>query len=211
MSRPPTRAKYLTNRQLTEEIVACQQSNTKPNVVSDKLARMLMLFCVRFSFKANWRGYSFRSEMVSDALTHLCTCTSKCDEFGELLNIPRVLGFDTQYSVRAAEAESIKQGKHINAIPNPFAFITQIVKHCFIHRIKHEKKQNTIRDDILADAHMTPSFAYQGKDDSVSTWMTSPTADNVRLLHPQKNKPKGRTNPIINGIPKRGRPKKVIG
>ena len=44
---------------------------------------------------------------------------------------------------------------------NPFAFFTQCIKHSFIQYLKMEKRQRTIRDEILVDKGLTPSFNYQ--------------------------------------------------
>ena len=44
---------------------------------------------------------------------------------------------------------------------NPFAFFTQCIKHSFIQYLKMEKKQRTLRDEILVNNGLTPSFNYQ--------------------------------------------------
>jgi DNA-directed RNA polymerase specialized sigma24 family protein len=52
---------------------------------------------------------------------------------------------------------------------NPFAFFTQCIKHSFIQYLNQEKKQRTIRDDLLVDQGMNPSFGYNdnGSDHTV--------------------------------------------
>lgn len=44
---------------------------------------------------------------------------------------------------------------------NPFAFYTQCVKNSFIQYWNQEKRQRTIRDELLVDQGLTPSFTYQ--------------------------------------------------
>ena len=46
---------------------------------------------------------------------------------------------------------------------NAFAFYTQCIKSSFIQYLNQEKRQRTIRDLILVDQGMNPSFAYQGE------------------------------------------------
>ena len=44
---------------------------------------------------------------------------------------------------------------------NPFAFFTQCIKNSFIQYLNQEKKQRNIRDEILVDKGLTPSYTYQ--------------------------------------------------
>jgi len=44
---------------------------------------------------------------------------------------------------------------------NPFAFFTQIVKHCFVRVLNLEKRQHSIRDDLLIMAGVNPSYTRQ--------------------------------------------------
>lgn len=44
---------------------------------------------------------------------------------------------------------------------NPFAFFTQCIKNSFIQYLNYERRQRDIRDEILVDVGMTPSYNYQ--------------------------------------------------
>ncbi len=44
---------------------------------------------------------------------------------------------------------------------NPFAFFTQCIKNSFIQYLNQEKRQRVIRDELLVDQGMTPSFNFQ--------------------------------------------------
>lgn len=48
-----------------------------------------------------------------------------------------------------------------NKSNNPFAFFTQCIKHSFIQYLNQEKRQRTIRDLVLVDQGLNPSFTYQ--------------------------------------------------
>ena len=43
---------------------------------------------------------------------------------------------------------------------NPFAFFTQCIKNSFIQYLNQEKRQRVIRDEMLIDQGMSPSFGF---------------------------------------------------
>lgn len=59
---------YLTSAVLLKEVIHAKELG----IVTDKLARMLMLLAERYSRKSSFAGYSFREDMVSTALINLC-------------------------------------------------------------------------------------------------------------------------------------------
>lgn len=52
-----------------------------------------------------------------------------------------------------------------NQSQNPFAFFTQCVKNSFIQCLNSEKRQRDIRDSLLVDKGMDPSYTYQIDND----------------------------------------------
>jgi DNA-directed RNA polymerase specialized sigma subunit len=44
---------------------------------------------------------------------------------------------------------------------NPFAFFTQCIKNSFIQMLNQEKRQRNVRDELLVDKGMNPSYTYQ--------------------------------------------------
>jgi DNA-directed RNA polymerase specialized sigma24 family protein len=48
---------------------------------------------------------------------------------------------------------------------NPFAFFTQCIKHSFIQYLNQEKRQRNIKDQMLVDLGMTPSFNFGMDED----------------------------------------------
>jgi len=44
---------------------------------------------------------------------------------------------------------------------NPFAWFTQCIKNSFIQYLNYEKRQRDIRDEVLVDSGMLPSYNYQ--------------------------------------------------
>lgn len=49
---------------------------------------------------------------------------------------------------------------------NPFAFFTQCIHHSFIQYLNQEKKQRNIRDEILVQHGMSPSYSYQSQSEN---------------------------------------------
>jgi hypothetical protein len=45
---------------------------------------------------------------------------------------------------------------------NPFAFFTQCVKHSFIQCLNKERNERDIRDQLLVDAGLNPSYSFGG-------------------------------------------------
>jgi hypothetical protein len=66
---------YLTNSDLFPAILEAK----KVGIMTDKLAKMLMLLTDRYSRRSNFGGYSFREDMVSAALINLCHNWHKFD------------------------------------------------------------------------------------------------------------------------------------
>lgn len=48
-----------------------------------------------------------------------------------------------------------------NKSSNPFAFFTQCIKNSFIQFLNQEKRQRDVRDTLLVDKGMSPSYTYQ--------------------------------------------------
>ena len=136
---------YLKNRDLVEEIVRYQESM----IVSDRLARMLMLMVARIALKPNFKYDSFIEDMKSDALFQLI---KRNDQKGSTDFRPNILKFDISYSQRAGTA------------PNGFAYCTQIVMNVFRRFIKQEGKLAQFRDDGLIAAGHLPSIGRQISD-----------------------------------------------
>lgn len=132
---------YINNKILTAEIIACQ----KTMVISDKLATMLMLLVERTSLSPNWRGYSFLADMRAEALLQLVKYNGPKGRDSR----PNILKFDPGYAERAGKT------------PNGFAYATQIILNAFRRAVKVEGGLANLRDDLLEEAKMLPSFKRQ--------------------------------------------------
>lgn len=56
----------------------------------------------------------------------------------------------------------------LNKSSNPFAFYTQCIKNSFTQYLNQEKRQRTIRDLLLVDQGLNPSFGFGESDESAS-------------------------------------------
>lgn len=92
---------------------------------NDRLARMYMKLCDRYSMRANWRGYTYVDEMRGQALLQLA-------QIG--------LQFNEQKS------------------DNPFAYYTAAINNSFTRVLNLEKKGHNIRDDLLEENGLNPSW-----------------------------------------------------
>lgn len=54
----------------------------------------------------------------------------------------------------------------LNKSNNPFAFFTQCIKNSFIQYLNQEKRQRTIRDLLLVDQGLNPSFGFDEENAS---------------------------------------------
>lgn len=68
---------------------------------------------------------------------------------------------------------------------NPFAFFTQCIKHSFIQYLNQEKRQRNIRDLLLVDQGMSPSFGF---DDGVTRPETSDDEEDFDNIKTEANR-----------------------
>ena len=102
--------------------------------LSNELGKIIIKFTERYSYKANFRGYSYLDDMVGDA---------------RLVLTMKALLFD----------ESIQTVQL-----NPFAYYTSIVNNAFRAVLNTEKYHRNIRDKLLVQSGFDPSFNRQLED-----------------------------------------------
>jgi hypothetical protein len=95
--------------------------------ITNTLAHMFIKLVDKYSQRGNWRGYSYLSEMKSQALLQLSAVGLQFDESR-------------------------------SDIPNPFAYLTQVITNSFVRILNTEKRNQNIRDDMLIMYGATPSY-----------------------------------------------------
>lgn len=118
---------YLRNKDFLAELIECQEAGK----MSDKLGEMFMMLAERYSSKYQFAGYSYRDELVNNAIVACCNAWNKFDP-----------------------------GKS----SNPFAFFTVVTNNAFIQILNKEKRQQMIRDELLIEEDLDPSFNFQERD-----------------------------------------------
>lgn len=177
-------AEYLTNAALAAEILACQTTM----IVSDRLARMLVLMVARIALKPSFRSYSFIQDMKAEAVWQLIKCNESSTR-AKSDTRPNILKFDFRYS----ERKGLK--------PNPFSYSTTIILNVFRRCIKLESSHAALRDEIMVGAGMTPSTKRQLADEANRS--SDPIPPRVRRVHkPHKRgdtplgRPKGKSGQL---------------
>ena len=128
--RNPNKKPYVTNAQLMEAFYESKEAGD----LQPQLAKYICQLAERYSLSPNFIGYSFREDMVAEAI---CTLFQGWHKFNP-----------EYYSSLGKE-------------PNIFAYYTQACYHSFLKVLGEEKKQRQIRDELLVEAGKTASFGHQ--------------------------------------------------
>ena len=125
---------YVNNRDFSEAVVEycteAQKSKSEGKtvpIVPDYIASCFLKIAEGLSHKANFVRYTYREEMVMDAVEN---CLKAIEN----------------YNIEAAT----RSGK-----PNAFAYFTQISWYAFLRRIQKEKKQQDIKMKFISEADVS--------------------------------------------------------
>lgn len=132
--KPKEKPHYVSNREFSNAVVeyctsvkeAKEEGNPHP-VVTNYIATCFLKIAEGLSHKANFVRYTYREEMVMDAVEN---CLKAIEN----------------YDIEAAT----RSGK-----PNAFAYFTQISWFAFLRRIQKEKKQQDIKMKYIAEADIS--------------------------------------------------------
>ena len=123
-TKPQDKPHYVNNAQFSQAIVdyvtvlnEAKKSQEPLPKVPDYIAQCFLKICEGLSHKSNFVRYTYREEMVMDAVEN---CLKAVEN----------------YDIEAAT----RTGK-----PNAFAYFTQISWYAFLRRIEREKKQQDIK------------------------------------------------------------------
>lgn len=132
--KPKEKPHYVSNRDFSNAVVeycttvkeAEAEGNSRP-VVTNYIASCFLKIAEGLSHKGNFVRYTYREEMVMDAVEN---CLKAIEN----------------YDIEAAT----RSGK-----PNAFAYFTQISWYAFLRRIQKEKKQQDIKMKYIAEADIS--------------------------------------------------------
>jgi hypothetical protein len=148
---------YVNNAQFSQAVVdyvghlnECKKEETTLPKVPDYIAQCFLRIAQGLSHKANFIRYTYREEMVMDAVENCLKAISN-------------------YNLEAAT----RTGK-----PNAFAYFTQITWFAFLRRITKEKKQQEIKIKYLTRSGVD-SFIDTGSE-GVATNVATHFVDTLR-------------------------------
>ena len=129
--KPKEKPHYVNNADFSQAVVTyvsharmCKEAGKPKPVVPNFVAECFLNIAEGLSHKANFVRYTYREEMVMDAVEN---CLKAIDN----------------YNLEAAT----RTGK-----PNAFAYFTQITWYAFLRRIQKEKRQQDIKMKYIAEA-----------------------------------------------------------
>ena len=147
MMKPKEKPHYVNNKEFSQAVVdyvkevneAVAKDQQIP-VVPNYVAECLLKISERLSHKSNFVRYTYREEMVMDAVE----------------NCLKALG---NYDVDAAT----RGGK-----PNAFGYFTQISWYAFLRRIQKEKKQQDLKLKYIAESGLDEFMIDPNEDPEVA-------------------------------------------
>lgn len=128
--KPKEKPHYVNNAEFSQAVVdyvsasnAAVEAGLPKPVVTDYVARCFLKIAEGLSHKANFVRYTYREEMVMDAVENC---------------LKAIENYDITKATRTAK-------------PNAFAYFTQISWYAFLRRIQKEKKQQDIKIKYLTE------------------------------------------------------------
>jgi hypothetical protein len=122
---------YVNNKEFSQAVVdyvnSVNESRTagkEEPVITDYIGRCFLKISDGLSHKPNFIGYTYREEMVMDAVENC---------------IKAIMNYNVEKATRTG-------------LPNAFAYFTQISYYAFLRRIAKEKKQQDIKERYIAYA-----------------------------------------------------------
>ena len=157
--KPKEKPHYVNNRDFSEAVVEyCTDLQAKRKegvalpVVPDYIASCFLKICEGLSHKSNFVRYTYREEMVMDAVEN---CLKAIEN----------------YNIEAAT----RTGK-----PNAFAYFTQISWFAFLRRIEKEKKQQDIKMKYIEQSGIE-NFLDNELGDAQSSSVAAAFVDSLRI------------------------------
>tara|TARA_S200002703_G_scaffold48889_1_gene42203 strand:- start:134 stop:748 length:615 start_codon:yes stop_codon:yes gene_type:complete len=128
---PKERPHYVNNREFSDavneytiELNEARENDKTLPIVPDYIAQCFLKICEGLSHKPNFIRYTYREEMVMDAVENC---------------LKAIQNYDIDAATRSGR-------------PNAFSYFTQIAWYAFLRRIAKEKKQFDIKVKFMAEA-----------------------------------------------------------
>lgn len=149
---------YVNNREFSNAVVeyckileSAKQNSEELPKIPDYIAHCFLKIAEGLSHKSNFIRYTYREEMVMDAVENC---------------LKAILNYDIQAATRTGK-------------PNAFAYFTQITWYAFLRRIAKEKKQQEIKMKYLTTSGIE-NFLTTGEGDDASQYIVGHFVDTLR-------------------------------
>lgn len=120
-------ANYINNKDLHKEMMIYinqvninREKGIPDPPLTNYIGEAIMMIANKLANKSNFAGYSFKEDMIGDGIEN---CVLYLHNY----------------------KPPVPTEKNPNVYPNPFAYITQIIKFAYIRRIQKESKQHYIK------------------------------------------------------------------
>ena len=157
--KPKDKPHYVNNAQFSQAVVdycttvkESKESGNGQPIIPDYIATCFLKICEGLSHKANFVRYTYREEMVMDAVENCLKAIQN-------------------YNIEAAT----RTGK-----PNAFAYFTQISWFAFLRRIEKEKKQQDIKMKYMEQSGIE-NFLDNELGDAQSNQVAAAFVDQLRF------------------------------
>lgn len=122
---------YVNNKDFSQAVVEyvnsaneAKSENKEEPVITEYIGECFLKIAEGLSHKSNFSGYTYREEMVMDAVENC---------------IKAIMNYNVEKATRTG-------------LPNAFAYFTQISYYAFLRRIAKEKKQQDIKEKYMEHA-----------------------------------------------------------
>jgi len=162
---------YIDNSKFSKAIIDYTRSIKdveNPPGPTEEIGEYFLKLCNGLSMSPNFRNYTFRDDMVMDAVE----------------NCIRVIGnYDPDTPTRTGK-------------PNPFSYFTQIAYFAFLRRIAREKRQSDIKDSLINYADSSEFADFSENDNTGASVMNRIRSRGQGARTPQvyKERQKRRSN-----------------
>jgi DNA-directed RNA polymerase specialized sigma24 family protein len=129
---------YISKKEMMDELIKYNDSK----VISEELGEMFLKIAKRYTSKPNFSGYSYRKDMISEAVYRMCDQVDKFD-----INHPSANPF--AYFTQVAH--------------NQILLLLNKEKK---HRIAKENYRQKIWEDLCHDEHLNNINPHDNKEDS---------------------------------------------
>ena len=157
MAKRSKNVHYVNNQEFSSAVVdyvgtvkEAKDAGKPIPVVTDYVATCFLRIAENLSHKSNFIRYTYREEMVMDAVENC---------------LKAVENYDINASTRTGK-------------PNAFAYFTQIIWYAFLRRITKEKKQQDIKEKYLSQSGVEAFLAAEQGD--MSTQVVTHFVDTLK-------------------------------